>query len=61
MASLITDEMLEVYAVQGTFDEVPGLLKKKYGGVIDRLSFYSPLRPGADDAMWRRVIAACRS
>ena len=43
------------------FDEVPGLLKKKYGGVIDRLSFYSPLRPGADDAMWRRVIAACRS
>jgi len=61
MASLITDEMLEVYAVQGTFDEVPGLLKKKYGGVIDRLSFYSPLRPGADDAMWRRAIAACRS
>ena len=61
MASLITDEMLEIYAVQGTFDEVPGLLKKKYSGVIDRLSFYSPLRPGADDAMWRRAIAACRS
>ncbi|TMA57594.1 MAG: TIGR03617 family F420-dependent LLM class oxidoreductase [Deltaproteobacteria bacterium] len=58
---LITDEMLAVYAVEGSFDDVPGLLKKKYGGLIDRLSFYTPLRPGEDDATWRRVIAACRS
>src|SRR5258706_5067162 len=35
MASLITDEMLEGYAVQGTYDEIPGLLRKKYGGGID--------------------------
>ena len=41
MASLITDEMLEVYAVQGTYDELPGLLRKKYTGVIDRLGFYA--------------------
>ena len=61
MASLITDEMLDVYAVQGTFEEVPALLRKKYDGVIDRLSFYSALRPGADDAEWRRVVAACRT
>jgi probable F420-dependent oxidoreductase len=60
MASLITDEMLEVYAVQGTYDEVPGLLKKKYGGVIDRLGFYMPIRPGSDDTSWSRLIAACR-
>src|SRR5439155_1692160 len=46
MASLITDEMLEIYAVQGTFDEVPGLLKKRYSGVIDRLSFLAALRLG---------------
>jgi probable F420-dependent oxidoreductase len=59
MASLITDEMLEVYAVQGTYDEIPGLLKKKYGGVIDRLGFYSAMRP-SDDMLWSRLIAACR-
>src|SRR5206468_8305105 len=57
MASLITDEMLEGYAVQGTFDEVPGLLKKKYGGVIDRLSFYRQMRPAADAALCRRELA----
>ncbi len=61
MASLITDEMLAVYAVEGALEEVPALLKKKYDGVIDRLSFYSALRPGADDAAWRRVVAACRA
>jgi len=60
MASLITDEMLEVYAVEGTFDDVPALVKKKYGGVIDRLAFYTPVRPGPDDAIWSRLIAACR-
>jgi probable F420-dependent oxidoreductase len=60
MASLITDEMLAVYAVEGTYDEVPGLLRKKYGGTIDRLGFYMPTRPGEDDAIWKRLIAACR-
>jgi probable F420-dependent oxidoreductase len=60
MASLITDEMLEVYAVCGTYDEVPGLLKKKYTDLIDRLAFYMPIRPGSDDAAWSELIAACR-
>jgi probable F420-dependent oxidoreductase len=60
MASLITDDMLEVYAVEGTYDEIPALLKKKYEGVIDRMGFYTPVRPGSDDTTWRRVIAACR-
>jgi probable F420-dependent oxidoreductase len=60
MASLITDEMLQVYAVEGTYDDIPDLLKKKYHGVLDRLGFYAPVRPGTDDALWSRLIAACR-
>ncbi len=60
MASLITDEMLAVYAVEGMYDEIPDLLKNKYGRLIDRLGFYAPVRPGADDALWTRLIAACR-
>jgi probable F420-dependent oxidoreductase len=59
MADLITDEMLEVYAVEGTWDQVPGLLRKKYTGLIDRLAFYVSVRPGEDDARWRQLIAAC--
>ena len=61
MASLITDEMLDVYAVQGTWDELPGLLKKKYTGVIDRLAFYA--LPGvlpADEDARRALISVTR-
>jgi probable F420-dependent oxidoreductase len=60
MADLITDEMLEVYAVEGTWDQVPALLRKKYEGIIDRLAFYVSVRPGAEDDRWRRLVAACR-
>jgi probable F420-dependent oxidoreductase len=61
MASLITDEMLDVYAVQGTFDELPGLIRKKYTGVIDRLGFYALPGMLGDDAGRRALIAACRA
>jgi probable F420-dependent oxidoreductase len=61
MASLITDEMLEVYAVQGTHDELPDLIKKKYTGVIDRLGFYAMPGVLGDEAQRRALVAACRS
>jgi probable F420-dependent oxidoreductase len=60
MASLITDEMLQVYAVEGLVDDIPGLIKKKYTGVLDRLGFYA--LPGAlgDEAQRRALVAACK-
>ena len=60
MADLITDEMLEVYAVQGTYAELPGLIRKKYAGVIDRLGFYTLGGLGSDREAWREIITACR-
>jgi probable F420-dependent oxidoreductase len=60
MASLITDEMLDVYAVQGLVDDLPDLIKKKYTGVMDRLGFY--VLPGVlgDEAERRALVAACK-
>src|SRR4029453_11607642 len=61
MASLITDEMLDAYTVQGTWEELPGVLRKKYPGVIDRLAFYA--LPGvlpADEDARRALINATR-
>jgi len=40
MADAITDEMLEVYAVTCTWDELPRRLVDKYGGLAERLIFY---------------------
>jgi probable F420-dependent oxidoreductase len=60
MASLITDEMLDVYAVQGTIDEIPGLIKKKYLGVMDRLGFYALPGVFGDGAARKAIMDACR-
>ncbi len=40
MAALITDDMLEVYAVTGRWDELPGMLMSRYGRLADRLVMY---------------------
>jgi len=55
MAGLITDEMLEVYAVTGTWDEIPGKVKSKYDGLLDRVAFYFPFR-GGDQRRWREIV-----
>jgi probable F420-dependent oxidoreductase len=60
MGSLITDEMLSVYAVTGTVDELPELLRRKYTGLIDRIAFY--VLPGVldDGGALGRIMAALR-
>ncbi|MEW6268844.1 MAG: TIGR03617 family F420-dependent LLM class oxidoreductase [Thermodesulfobacteriota bacterium] len=58
MADLITDEMLEVYATTGTWQDIAGKLEKKYDGILDRLSFYVPYRKGDRAERWRDVIRA---
>lgn len=38
MASLVTDEMIDAFAVTGGVDEIGGLLKEKYAGLLDRVA-----------------------
>src|SRR5262249_468878 len=58
MADEITDDMLEVYAVTGTYDDIAEKLKRKYRGYLDRLAFYIPYRRDRGDAVWRRIVEA---
>jgi probable F420-dependent oxidoreductase len=58
MARDITDEMLREFAVTGAPDEVSGMLKAKYDGLLDRLMFYHADRPGQHKARWRKIITA---
>jgi len=57
MAAEITDEMLDVYATTGTYDEIAEKVKAKYRGYLDRVAFYFPFSAG-DPARWRKIIAA---
>jgi probable F420-dependent oxidoreductase len=43
MAGLISDEMMDEFAVQGRAEEIPGLLKQRYEGIADRVSLYAEL------------------
>jgi probable F420-dependent oxidoreductase len=55
MANEITDEMLDIYSVSGTFDDIGDKIKARYEGLLDRIAFYVNYRPGADDAAWRKL------
>lgn len=57
MANEITDEMLEVYAITGTYDEIADKVKTKYAGLLGRVAFYFPFSGGRDDARWRKIVA----
>jgi probable F420-dependent oxidoreductase len=57
MPKLITNEMLERFAVRGTWAELPDKVLKKYDGLLDRVSYYFPLVPGANEAKWRATVA----
>jgi probable F420-dependent oxidoreductase len=58
MAQDITDEMLSEFAVIGSPDDAPAMLKAKYDGLLDRLMFYHTDRPGQHNARWRKIIEA---
>ena len=56
MADLITDEMVETYAVSGTWETIATRIKERYAGLLDRTAFYEPHQPGLDDPRLPRVV-----
>jgi len=58
MAREITDEMLDVYAVTASHDEIAAKVRAKYDGILDRVAFYVPFQAGADVDRWKRIVAA---
>jgi probable F420-dependent oxidoreductase len=58
MGDLITDDILEAFAVVATPEDVPKAMLARYGGVVDRLQFYAPYR--SDPERWKQVLAGFR-
>ncbi len=57
MPALITDEMLDRFALRGTWVDLPEKVLKKYDGLLDRVSYYFPVVPGENEAGWRATVA----
>jgi probable F420-dependent oxidoreductase len=60
MVELVTDEMLETYAVVSSPEDLARNLKSRYSGLVDRLSLYLPYSPGQQDEIWRNLLAEMR-
>ncbi|MFP5327276.1 MAG: LLM class F420-dependent oxidoreductase [Acidimicrobiia bacterium] len=45
MGEMITDEILETFAIVAKPEEVATIAKQRYGDVVDRFSFYMPYTP----------------
>jgi probable F420-dependent oxidoreductase len=58
MAALIDDSMLDVFAVVAPLDEVPRRVRERFGGIVDRFTFYAPYEVAADE--WRTLLAGFR-
>ena len=58
MGALVTDEILETFAVVGEPEQIGPELQKRYGDVISRISFYAPY--SADRERWQQVLADLR-
>lgn len=58
LAGIITDEMLDAFAVVASADELPDRLLERYSGLADRLALYLPFLPGQRDDFWRRLVEA---
>jgi hypothetical protein len=55
MPMLITDEMLREFCLVTEEDKLAEELKKRYEGIADRLSVYTPFVPGEKDEWWRAL------
>jgi probable F420-dependent oxidoreductase len=53
MPMLITDEMLSEFCLVMEESKLADELKKRYDGIADRLTLYTPFVPGERDAWWR--------
>ena len=42
MPRLITDEMIDTFALRSRWEELPRQVLEKYSGLLDRVSYYFP-------------------
>jgi probable F420-dependent oxidoreductase len=58
MPEEIGDDILSEFVVQGTWDEMGGLLVKRYAGLADRVRLYLPFD---GNESWRRLVRGFRA
>ena len=58
MPGLISDEMIETFAIVAPPEEVGRKALDRYAGLVDRITFYLPFEPGTFDELWTPTLRA---
>jgi probable F420-dependent oxidoreductase len=58
MPSLVSDDMLETFAVIAPPDTLAGVIQARYAGLADRITYYTQFSPRAQDSFWRGTALA---
>jgi probable F420-dependent oxidoreductase len=61
MPMLITDEMLSEFCLMTTQENLASDLKKRFDGIADRITLYTPFVPGEKDEWWMNLAKAFNS
>ncbi|NOZ50371.1 MAG: TIGR03617 family F420-dependent LLM class oxidoreductase [Chloroflexi bacterium] len=61
MPALISPEMVAVFAVSGTWDEIGARVYERYQGLLDRITLYLPFVAGERDDAWARALKGFRA
>lgn len=56
MPALVPDDMLAEFAVAGSWADLPYLIRQKYAGLLQRVSYYLPFVLGDNETGWRKTI-----
>ncbi|MCE7882772.1 MAG: TIGR03617 family F420-dependent LLM class oxidoreductase [Actinobacteria bacterium ATB1] len=56
MADVITDDVLDLFAIRSDFDGLADALRAKYDGVVGRLGFYMPVVGSGQEDKWEPIV-----
>jgi hypothetical protein len=58
MATLMTDDVLDHFALRGTLEEIPDQIASRFAGRVDRIGSYFPLPDYEPDRLAEFISAA---
>jgi len=59
MGKVITDDIVDAFAVRGSMSELASQVIDRYGDLVDRVSFYTPYR--TDPEQWTELVSAFKA
>jgi probable F420-dependent oxidoreductase len=61
MGGLIDDTVLDSFAIVAEPEGAAAEIKRRFGGLADRVTFYPPYQTGADHGMWESILRDLKS